>query len=76
MDVPAAIPETSPVPALTVALPGSLLLQAPPPVPLLLSAVVEPTHTEVVPLIVPALGTAVTVTRAVVLLEQLPAVTV
>ena len=43
--VPAPTPVTAPVDELTVATKLLLLLQVPPPVPLVVSVVIEPAHT-------------------------------
>lgn len=59
---PAATPVTTPVVAFTVAAAVLLLLQAPPPVPLLVKMSVEPAHNIAAPLTVPALGREPTVT--------------
>ncbi len=63
--VPAATPLTIPV-LPTEATPAAELLHAP-PVVALLSVVVLPAHTLAVPVILPALGNALTVTTLVVL---------
>jgi hypothetical protein len=70
--VPAATPVTSPVVALTVAIAGVLLDQAPPE---MVDAKIDVPFTQMpcVPLSVPAEGVAVTVTmRVAVALEQPP----
>ena len=59
--MPEATPVTSPVDEFTVAIAVLLLVQAPPPT-VLLKVVVAAGHTEVVPLIVPALTEELTVT--------------
>lgn len=59
---PAATPVTTPVVAFTVAVAGLLLLQLPPPVPLLVKMAVEPLHKLAVPVTVPASGRLPTVT--------------
>lgn len=53
---PAATPVTAPVTASTVATAVLLLLQVPPPLPLLINVVPAPAHTEEAPLIVPGFG--------------------
>lgn len=60
---PGAIPVTIPVFVPIVATALALLLQVPPDT-LLLRLIVDPIHTEVAPLIVPAFGTGFTVTVA------------
>ena len=70
--LPAATPVTRPVEALTVAMAGSLLDQAPPEI---VDAKIDVPFTQMpcVPLSVPAVGVAVTVTvRVAVALEQPP----
>jgi len=67
---PAATPVTTPVVAFTVAAAVLLLLQLPPPVPLLVKVVVLPAHNAEAPLTVPAPGRAFTVT--VVAMEACP----
>ena len=70
--VPAAIPVTSPVVALTVAIAGVLLDQAP-PVKVEVKVDVPLTQMPWLPLRVPAVGAAVTVTvRVAVALAQPP----
>ena len=70
--VPAAIPVTSPVVALTVAIAGVLLDQAP-PVTVEVKVDVPLTQMSWLPLRVPAVGAAVTVTvRVAVALAQPP----
>lgn len=59
--VPGLTAFTTPVPATTVAMAVLLLLQVPPPVPLLVNVLVEPIHKGLVPLTVPALTVGVTV---------------
>ena len=58
--VPPAIPVTTPVDELMITIVESLLLQAPPPT-LLPSVAVEPTQTDVVPVIAAGVGSTVTV---------------
>lgn len=58
------MPVTKPVEEFTVATKLLLLLQLPPPVPLLVRVVTEPAHIAVEPLIVPASGTALMVILA------------
>lgn len=65
VELPAATPVTTPVVAFTVAAAVLVLLQVPPPVPSLDKVVVEPVHRKVVPLIVPAFGSGLTVIAAV-----------
>ena len=65
VEVPAATPVTTPVAAFTDATAGLLLLQVPPPVPLLVKVVDKPAHTDAAPLMVPALASAFTVTSLV-----------
>ena len=60
VEVPSATAVTTPVVALTVATAVLLLLQLP-PTPLLVKVVTDPVHTNVVPLMVPALGSGLTV---------------
>ena len=60
---PAATPDTIPVFVPTVATDSVLLLQVPPDT-LLLRLMVDPAHTEVAPLIVPAFAGGFTVTVA------------
>ena len=62
--VPAPIPKTVP-PGNAKATLVLLLLQVPPGSPLLLKLMLEPVHTEEGPLMVPALGAALTFTRKV-----------
>ena len=62
MAVPEPAPVTIPVVAFTVATPAASELHAPPVLPLLEKVVVPPTQIACVPLTVPALGAAVTVT--------------
>ena len=69
---PAATPVTTPVTISTVAAAGLLLLQLPPPVPLLLNMAVEPAHKVAAPVTVPALGRSLTVTVAVLLAVPQP----
>ena len=59
--VPAATPVTTPEDALTVATPVLELVQLPPET-VELNVEVEPTQTLVLPLILPAVGSALTVT--------------
>lgn len=61
---PAATAVTTPVVAFTVAAEVLLLLQVPPPSPVLVNPVLEPTHNVEAPLTVPALGSAFTVILA------------
>ncbi len=61
---PAAAPVTSPVTASTVAMAVLLLLQLPPPLPVLVNAVLEPSHKVAAPLTVPEFGSAFTVIPA------------
>lgn len=69
--VPAATPVTTPEEAFTVATPVLLEVQEPPVLPLLVNVVVPATQMFCVPLRVPALGAAVTVTvRVAVALLQ------
>jgi len=71
--VPAATPVITPVELFTVATAALLVDQAPPVLPLLVKVVVPATQTSCVPLRVPALGAAVTVTvRVAVALAQPP----
>ena len=74
--VPPDTPVTMPFIGFTVATGKLLLLQVPPPRPLLLRVVVRPEQTVVVPLMVPALGVWFTVTKRVVLLLQPLALTI
>jgi hypothetical protein len=69
--VPAATPVTTPVELITVATEALLVLQEPPVLPFEVNVVVPLTHMFCVPLTVPALGAAVTVTvRVAVALLQ------
>ncbi len=69
--VPAETPAMVPVDAFTVATAALLVDHVPPPEPLLLKVVLPPTQIPCVPLNVPALGAAVTVTvRVAVALLQ------
>lgn len=61
--LPAATPVTTPVIEFTVAAAGLLLLQLPPPAPLVVNVVDKPIHTADAPLMVPAFATAFTVTN-------------
>ena len=61
---PTATPVTTPVTAFTVAAAVLLLLQVPPPVPVLVNPVVAPTHTVEAPLTVPEFGRAFMVIAA------------
>ena len=61
---PAATPVTTPVTAFTVAAAVLLLLQVPPPVPLLVKPVVAPTHSVEAPVTVPEFGRALMVILA------------
>jgi hypothetical protein len=71
--VPAATPVTTPVEALTVAMPVLPEVHVPPLVPFVVNVVVEPEHIACVPLRVPALDGAEIVTmRVAVALEQPP----
>ena len=71
--VPAEMPAMAPVDALTVATAALLVDHAPPAEPLLVKVVLPPTQIACVPLTVPALGAAVTVTeRVAVALEHPP----
>ena len=63
--LPTPTPVTTPVTGSTVAAAVLLLLQVPPPVPLLANTAVELAHKVVIPLTVPALGSGPTVTTAV-----------
>ena len=58
--VPCATPVTTPVLEFTVATPGVLLLQVPPASPLAFKLMLALAHTEVKPLMVPALGSEFT----------------
>lgn len=60
---PGATPVTTPVAEPTVAIDVALLVQVPPAM-LLLKLMVDATHTVEAPLMVPALGTGLTVTVA------------
>ena len=60
VEFPGAMPVTTPVPGTIVATVDVPLLQVPPVLPLLLKLIVEPTHTDDAPVIVPAFGTGVT----------------
>jgi hypothetical protein len=71
--VPAATPVTTPVELFTVATAALLVLHAPPVLPFEVKVVVPVPQMACVPLKVPALGAAVTVTeRVAVALEQPP----
>ena len=72
---PAATPDTIPVLIPTVATERVLLLQAPPDT-LSLRLMVDPTHTELAPLIVPGSGAPFTVTVADAVVEPQILVTV
>ena len=73
MAVPAATPVTTPVELFTVAIAALLVLHAPPVLPSEANVVVPLTQIACVPLNVPALGAAVTVTvRVFVAFEQPP----
>lgn len=63
--MPAATPVTTPVVEFTVAAAGLLLLQVPPPTPLLVNVVDKPVHTVNEPVIEPAFARALTVTTLV-----------
>jgi len=65
VEVPSATAVTTPVVALTVATAGLLLLQLPPPVPLLVNVVDRPVHTDDAPVTEPAFAMALTVTSCV-----------
>ena len=71
MVVPEATPVTTPVLASTVATPVLLDVHTP-PVVALLNAVVEPTHTSVVPLIAATTGNGVTFMVVTALAEEQP----
>jgi hypothetical protein len=60
IELPADKPETTPVAGFTEAADELLLLQLPPPTPVLNKVVVEPMHTEEVPPTVPALEIGLT----------------
>lgn len=60
--LPCATPVTTPVAGSTVAIPGAVLVQVPPAFPLELKLMVDKTHTDDKPLIVPASGSELTVT--------------
>ena len=62
--LPAPTAVIAPVDELTVATKLLLLVQAPPPVPLLVKVVCEPAHIAEAPLIVPALASALMVILA------------
>lgn len=76
VELPLETPVTTPVEELMVATPVVPLLQVPPVLPLVLRLMVAPVHTELGPLIVPALGTALTVTVKELLLDPQVFVTV
>ena len=62
VEVPAEIPVTAPVVAFTVAAEVLLLLHVPPLTPSLDNVVIDPVHRKVVPFIVPAFGSGLTIT--------------
>ena len=62
--LPTPTPVTTPVTGSTVAAAVLLLVQVPPPVPLLVNTAVAPWHITAVPLTVPAVGSEPTVTTA------------
>lgn len=62
--LPAPTPVTTPVDELTLATKLLLLLQIPPPVPLVVSVVIDPAHTADEPLTKPAFGRALMVILA------------
>jgi len=75
--VPADIPVTSPVAALTVALVVLELFQVPPmSPPILVKKIEEPVHTDVGPSMIPAFGTGLTVTVKDATFVPQPVVTV
>jgi len=74
--VPLVIPVTTPVDGSTVATDGVPLLQLPLGVPDLLNTMLDPAHTEVGPVIVPALATLLTTIGKAVLVVPQPFVTV
>lgn len=65
VELPCAIPVTTPVVEFTVAAAVLLLLQVPPPAPLLVNVVDKPMHTDDAPLTEPAFATAFTVMSCV-----------
>jgi hypothetical protein len=67
VELPGKRPDTRPVPGLTLATPGKLLLHIPPGVPLWLSREVLPVQKASVPLIGPAVG----VGSSVIIIAQL-----
>ena len=73
---PAATPVTSPVTEFTVAAAVLLLVQLPPPVPLLVNMAVKAWHNVEAPLTVPAAGRSPTVTIADAFAAPQPEVTV
>ena len=75
-ELPAEIPVTTPLAAFTVATDVFVLLHVPPLKPVLDKVVVEPVHSNIVPFIVPAVGTGLTVTANVVEAVPQPVVTV
>ena len=75
IELPAEMPETTPVVALTVATAVLVLLQVP-PVPVLVNVITEPVHTNVVPLMVPAFESGLTVIAYVAVAVPQPVVTV
>lgn len=77
MVLPAERPVTSPVAELTVALAVLVLFQRPPmSPPILVKKMADPTHTDVGPSTIPALGTGFTVTVKVDVFVPQPEVTV
>lgn len=74
--LPAAIAVTTPVTELTVAAAVLLLLQLPPPLPVLVNAVVEPTQMDAAPLTTPEFGRLLIVTflEAVAIPQELETV--
>jgi len=62
VELPGATPVTMPVEEFTVAAAVLLLLQVPPPVPVMVNVVDKPEHIDDAPLTVPAFATAFTVT--------------
>lgn len=63
--VPAATPVTNPVTGSTDATEGLLLLQLPPPFPVLVNGIVDSAHKVAAPPTVPAFGNALIVISAV-----------
>ena len=74
--LPAESAVTNPVVAFTVAAETLLLLHDPPPTPVLDNVVAEPVHKKVVPVIVPAFGSGLTVTPYVAVAVPQAVVTV